>query len=504
MNQTLTIYYTSDTHGNLFPDGGNLKRGSMMQCFHEFQKDENTLVLDGGDTIQGSPLIRFLREKGTFCQVIPESFNRAGLDYFTLGNHDFNYGYEEMEGFLNAMNATCVAANVRDLKGSLPLQDFVVHTLGNGIRVGICGIVTDCVNLWESEENMEYLAVDDAFEAAKRTLEAMKDQADVTICIYHGGFECDLDTGKRLMEGKENVGYRICRELDFDLLLTAHQHMETPGRDLFGTYTLQVPANAMKYAKVELTNCDGRWEIASSLCVPKEGVSQAQMEGFLEVQKEQEEWQKQVIGTLSQPIPPRELLERAVNGSELADFGNMVQLYESGADIACFGLSNDSVGLEREVELGSILRAFPFPNKLVVLEVSEAVLKQALERCASYFDLQDGKLVISERFTRPKEEHYNYDFYAGLTYKADISRPVGQRVTEILVHGEPLNGRTCRLAMSDYRATGTGGYEVFRTCPMVKVCPGDMQQSVISYLKEHPNAKVTERKKSLIMECNCL
>ena len=129
MNQTLTIYYTSDTHGNLFPNKKDPKRGGMMQCFHEFQKDENTLVLDGGDTIQGSPLIRFLREKGTFCQVIPESFNRAGLDYFTLGNHDFNYGYEEMEAFLNAMNGSCVAANVRDLAGRLPIRDFAIHTM---------------------------------------------------------------------------------------------------------------------------------------------------------------------------------------------------------------------------------------------------------------------------------------------------------------------------------------------------------------------------------------
>lgn len=503
MNQTLTIYYTSDTHGNLFPNKKDPKRGGMMQCFHEFQKDENTLVLDGGDTIQGSPLIRFLREKGTFCQVIPESFNRAGLDYFTLGNHDFNYGYEEMEAFLNAMNGSCVAANVRDLAGRLPIRDFVIHTMENGLRVGICGIVTDCVNLWESKENMEHLAVDDAFEAAKRTLEIMKPQADVTICIYHGGFESDLDTGKRLMEGNENVGYRICQELDFDLLLTAHQHMETPGRDLFGTYTLQVPANAAKYARVELVKNDGRWQISSDLCVPGEDVDQEQLAYFGEVQKEQDAWQKQIIGTLSAPIPPRELLERAANGSELADFGNMVQLYESGADIACFGLSNDSVGLGTEVELGDVLRAFPFPNKLVVLEVDEAVLKQVLERCASYFDLQDGELVISERFTKPKEEHYNYDFYAGLTYKADISRPVGDRVTEILVHGKPLNGRTCRLAMSDYRATGTGGYEVFRSCPMVSVCPGDMQQSVISYLKEHPNVQVTKRQKSVMLESNC-
>lgn len=500
MNQTLTIYYTSDTHGNLFPNEGNPGRGSMMQCFQEFQKDENTLVLDGGDTIQGSPLIRFLREKKMFAQVIPEAFNQAGLDYFSLGNHDFNYGYEEMESFLTAMKGTCLAANVRDKKGRLPIRPYVIHTLGNGLRVGICGIVTDCVNLWESRENMEYLAVEDAFLAARSSLEAMKGQADLTICIYHGGFESDLDTGKRLMEGNENVGYRICQELNFDLLLTAHQHMEVPGRDLFGTYTLQVPANCSKYAMVELTRKEEGWETASWLRIPDEAVNEDLMERFGSVRMEQQAWQEQIVGALSEPIPARGLLERAMNGSELADFGNRVQLWETGADISCFGLSNDCLGLEKQVTLGSVLRAFPFPNKLVVLEVDEGILKQALERCASYFDLSDGQVVISERFTRPKEEHYNYDFYAGLTYTADLSRPVGERVKDILVHGRPLNGKTCRLAMSDYRATGTGGYEIFRTCRMVKICPGDMQQSVISYLARYSEVRVTEREKSVTLE----
>ena len=60
----------------------------------------------------------------------------------------------------------------------------------------------------------------------------MKDKVDVSVCVYHGGFECDIDTGKIVETSGENVGTKICDELDFDVLLTGHQHIGIKGRYL--------------------------------------------------------------------------------------------------------------------------------------------------------------------------------------------------------------------------------------------------------------------------------
>lgn len=490
MKRDFKLYYTSDTHGAIFPSMEN--PSGLMQCIAQFKKDGNTLILDGGDTIQGSPLSKYLWEFDRFEEVIPYVFNTAGYDCFIPGNHDFNYGYLGLSSYINSMNASCLAANLVDETGRLPVRPYQVFTLENGLRIGICGIVTDCVNLWESKENMTHLAVTDAFTAAKQSYEAMAKNCDFSICIYHGGFECDLDTGNTLCEGNENIGYRICKELNFDLLLTAHQHMQVEGRSLYGTYTLQVPANAAKYAKVEIAEENGTFMIHSELLKPEQDYDKELFTHLLPVKEKVDQWLSTKVGTLKEAIAPVGLLERAVNGSKLADFCNLIQLNETNADISCTGLSNAVLGLNSTVSLNELLKAFPFANATVVLEVNDEILKKALERCASYFDLIDGEIDISERFTKPKEEHYNYDYYAGVSYKIDLTKPVGSRVSDIIVNGEPLSNRTYRLAMSNYRATGTGGYEFFQKCKVCYVSKNDIQQTMIAYLKDHPELEVPD------------
>lgn len=73
-----------------------------------------------------------------------------------------------------------------------------------------------------------------------------------------------------------------------------------------------------------------------------------------------------------------------------------------------------------------IVTNYIYPNTLAVLKVTGAELKSALERSASYFDLNDSEeIVVSREFLEPKVEHYNYDIYSGIDYTIDISKPKG-------------------------------------------------------------------------------
>ncbi|MEG0326006.1 MAG: bifunctional UDP-sugar hydrolase/5'-nucleotidase [Cellulosilyticaceae bacterium] len=497
MKKTLKMYYTSDTHGYLFPTdyvSKEEKNMGVLSCISEFEKDGNTLVLDGGDTVQGSAFSKYMWEKQSTGCTIAEVFNSAPYDYITLGNHDFNYDYKGLERYLHTLSAQCLAANVVDHTNQLGIKPYVIHELANGLKVGLVGIVTDYVNLWEKPVHLEHFTVEDTYEAAKKTLEEIKGLCDITVCIYHGGFECNLETGERLAEGNENVGYRICKELDYDILLTAHQHMPVEGRMLYGTYTLQLPANAQKYGYIEVeVLSDGKLKITSECIIPQMIDVATVSKEWTKMQEEVEVWLDKKLGSFTEEIPALTKIELAVNGSRLADFCNQLQLEHTGADFSCISLGNNPIGFNREVTTRDVMAAYQFPNTIKVLEVDESILRKALERCAEYFTLEDGEMTISDCFLSPKVEHYNYDFFAGLSYTFDLTKPVGQRVVEIKKDGKPLEDGKYTLAMSDYRATGTGGYECYQECKLVKEYGVDIQELAIEYIKSHGEVQIMDK-----------
>ena len=163
MERTFKIIYTSDTHGHIFPvnyAAGCGESSGLLNLAAQIDKNGNTLVLDGGDSLQGTPLVQYyLAHADEFPHhPVAEAFNAMGCDYFTLGNHDFNFGYDALRAYLCAMDGVCLCANVQDLGGALPLLPETVHTLKNGLRIGITGIVTDYVNVWEQPQNLKSCA----------------------------------------------------------------------------------------------------------------------------------------------------------------------------------------------------------------------------------------------------------------------------------------------------------------------------------------------------------
>lgn len=515
MENFLEIIFTSDIHGHIFPvdyPSGGTEQSGLLNMAHQIKKRKNALVLDGGDSLQGTPLSQYYISHRDFYPFHPvaEAFNALGCDYYTLGNHDFNFGYETLKDYLGAMQAKCLCANVKDLGGELGIEKTAVHVMENGLRIGITGVVTDYVNVWEQPQNLAQLQITDAFEAAKQACEELRPQCDFCICIYHGGYEEDLGTGRLLTAGGENIACRIARELKFDLLLTGHQHMMTDGQWLYGTYTLQPPANAGYFARIEADRVPdiqraetekygaaAGWKITSAWEKTADLHDVQPYEKLLPLEQDTQRWLDEPIGFLCKAIAPEDKLMAALYGSELANLFNMVQLVETGADFSCTSLGNIPVGLEREVTMRAVCGAYLFANTLVVLEVDCEVIRTALERCASYFTLKDGMPQISEEFLKPKIEHYNYDFYAGLDYQFDLERPVGQRVVKLTkADGTELGTGKYKLVTSNYRATGTGGYEVLAKCPVLWRGDAEMPELVARYIHTHSPLSVPAAKRN--------
>jgi len=488
----MTIWFTSDTHGYLydtdFASREPREQGLLGFCF---PKDEDTLVIDGGDTVQGSPLTYYCRVSGE-ALPIAGAMNDLGYDYVTLGNHDFNCGPEYLEKYLNELDARCLCANVADAEGTLPVAPWAVHILGNGTRVGLVGIVTDWVNRWEKPENLVRLSVTDSLSAARRAVEALKAQGvDVLVGIYHGGLEKDPDTGRLLTETDENIGCRLCEELPFDLLLTGHQHIAMVGKQWHGTHIVQTPCNATHAVKVTL---DERGEFRSELVPARSGGTMNEAQAAL--RERLETWLDTPIGTLSRPIWPGDKLEMAMNGSPIADLFNAVQLWASGAEVSCAALPNELRGFDSSVTVRDVVSSYIYSNTLVVLEVTGRVLREALERCATYFDVApDGSVAIARPFLEPKEAHFNYDFFSGIDYAFDLTKPVGRRVARLERHGAPV-GEADRLTlvMCNYRATGAGDFDMYLKCPRLREIQTEVSELIIDYIREKRVVEIPEGK----------
>ncbi len=481
MKPKLTIYYTSDTHGYLYPtDFCDLQPHPMGLLSMRFPKDGNTLVIDGGDSIQGSPLTYYCHIRGMDAPVA-EAMNARGYDYVVPGNHDFNYGPENLSRFLQALDARCLCANVRDEQGRLPILPGTVHTLENGLRVGLVGIVTDWINRWEKKENLVGLTVSDPLEAAREAIAALPPH-DVLIGIYHGGIEKDLQTGRLLSGTDENIACRLCEELPFDLLLTGHQHIAMADREWHGTHLAQTPCNATQYIRVTM---DEGKRFHSELCSVSDHAALSTKEEAL--LQDLNAWLDHPAGHLDRPIWPEDHLKMAMNGTSIADFFNLVQLDASGADISCAALANSVRGFDSNVTVRDVVSSYVYNNTLKVLEIRGSVLRRALEQCASYFQTDKrGRVTIHPHFLEPKEAHYNYDYFAGIEYTFDLNRPAGQRVVRMDRAGKPIREEErMTLCMCDYRATGAGDFDFYTECPCVREIQTGISELILDYLYSH-------------------
>ncbi len=508
----LKIYFTSDTHGRVLPvdyTTGSKKNCGLLNIAAEIDKDGDTLVLDGGDSLQGTPFVQYYLEHRSEFDIHPVAagFNAMHLDAYTLGNHDFNFGYEAIRDYSRAMKADLVAANVEDEEGELSIKKWVIRTLSNGLRVGITGAVTDHVNVWEKKEHLTKLRVTEPIAAVSEAYEKMRDLCDVSICIYHGGYEENLENGQSLSSSTENVACRMAKTCHFDILLTGHQHMAVDGVNLYGSWSVQPPANAEQYIRLQADipdadDADPKKSFSSELITTGDQTDEAALAPLLILNERAEAWLNEPIGSFEEAIEPEDKLSIGLHGSKVAAFFNQVQLESADAEISCVGLANQSLGFPKEVSIRDVYAAYMFANVAVVKEITGEVLREALERCAAFLDLdENGQPYIGDTFMKPKVELYNYDVYAGLDYAFDLRQPHGQRVVRLkhLDGRDILPDEKLRLITSDYRATGTGGYEMIGKCPVVYAGADNVQDLIIDYIRSHHPVKLAENVKFAVL-----
>ena len=203
----MRVIYTSDLHSYLFPTDycsvGERNIG-YYRIIESYKKDEDTVVIDCGDNLQGSVLSKYVMDKKLFHPFPQAKALKEGrVDFLVPGNHDFNYGYDIFKEFFSQTGGKILASNLVDTSGGLDIIPHAVVKDSTGLRVGFTGVITDWVNVWEKSDNLGPMVVTDSRDAAERELVWLKENSDVSVLIYHGGYECDLDRSEERRVGKE-------------------------------------------------------------------------------------------------------------------------------------------------------------------------------------------------------------------------------------------------------------------------------------------------------------
>lgn len=494
----ISILVTSDVHGYIMPTDFSgetnlpLGLGKLATAIEEERNENPVLLIENGDFIQGSPLTYFEQsfKKGKENSVIRLA-NALHYDLAVFGNHEFNFGLPVLNKVVEESNYPWLAANIKRENGEYFTKPFIIKEI-DGVNIAIVGVTTQFVPIWEAADNIEGLVFEDAFEAAKREVEWLQanHQIDVMIIAYHGGFECDLETGAVLESTRENVGYQICQEIDgVDAVITGHQHREI-AQHLFGKAIVQPGSKGVSLGKIELIfNDSGKLEKAEPSLIYMEDVhvNETIKDMIAPIYAETENWLDQSIGTVEGDMLISSPFTARLEGHPYVDFINRVQNEVGGTSISCMAVFNDVCrGFNPNVTMRDIVTNYIFPNTLKVLQVKGRYIIEALEQSATYFTLVDGVPVVSDAFMIPKAQPFNYDLWSGIDYTIDLRKPERSRVVEVLYNGMPLQlDETYDVVMNNYRATGAGNFEYFRDCPVVKDIQTDMTELIADYFVKH-------------------
>lgn len=217
----LMILHTNDTHSCIMPlntsltdtmlagRGGFLRRVAMIK--EERKKHPDLLLFDSGDFSQGSPYYTLF--KG---DVEIGLMNEMGYDASTVGNHEFDFGLENMAHIFKKAKFPILCANY-DFTGT-PLEGIVKpYTIikRNGVKIGVFGIdpEMDGLVIHKNYEGVKYL---DPVSSAEKIASLLKNKlkCDVVICISHLGWGLKGMDDQRMIAGSRNI----------DLVLGGHSH----------------------------------------------------------------------------------------------------------------------------------------------------------------------------------------------------------------------------------------------------------------------------------------
>jgi 2',3'-cyclic-nucleotide 2'-phosphodiesterase/3'-nucleotidase len=495
----ITLLATTDLHGNIYPydyyqakpvPRGLAKIATLIAAARS--ENPNSLLIDCGDTIQGTPL-EYVHQtqvrNGQTERADPMmlSMNLLGYDAMVLGNHEFNYGLKNLVRARETAKFPWISANTIVARDAAvkPFEPFLVKTV-SGVRVGIVGITTPLIPQWELAENYRGLRWRAGVEATREAVGELKAKhhPDIVIVAGHTGLDRELATGTvRPEDSEENMIYEIALQVHgIDGIVFGHTHQELPEFRV-GDVLLMQPKNwgiSLGRMDFELDGEPGAWKITSkhSRVIPVTPTTQVD-ERVIELARAYHDNAEAYLNTpvANAPVEMNGRMAR-VEDTPLLEAIQEVQLFYAKADISFASIFNTHLVIPKgPVTVRQIAALYIYDNDLYAIEGTGKMVRDALENAARYFKTGGG--------LNPRVIGFNYDIAKGVEYEIDLTQPEGHRISNLKWHGAALrDDQKLRLAVNSYRAGGSAGYTMFKGAKIVWRSPREIRDLMVEYYTE--------------------
>jgi 5'-nucleotidase/UDP-sugar diphosphatase len=415
--------------------GGLAKVAAVFAA--ERKSGKHIVTVHAGDAI--SPSLMSGLDRGAH---MIDLLNGLGLDVFVPGNHEYDFGPDVFIKRMAEATFPIFAANLADAAGK-PLPgiagDYVYET--DGVKFGIIGLTAEDSVTRSSPGNLRFSPSLDV--ALDRAAKLRKAGADLIVLVAHA---------------PRHVDEALRRESGADLILSGDDHdllLGYDGRNAF----LEAMQDGYYVGAIDLEitveEKDGkrrlRWwpnfRLIDTAAVAPDPAMAARVAVYEKLLSKELD---QPLATLAAEMDSRNVM---VRGGEAA-IGNLF------ADAVRERLAADAALLNGggfrgkklyqapgTITRRDVLAELPFGNKAYLLAITGRDLKAALEQ----------GLARAENLTGA------FPQVSGMTIRADLSKPVGQRLVRLEVAGKPVEeARTYRLATNDFLARGGDGYDALK------------------------------------------
>lgn len=492
----LVIYQTSDLHGFVYPTNyvidqplGILKLGTFI--LNDEKNYDAVLKIDCGDLIQGSALTHYLSKQKLITNPIVELLKDINYDAYVLGNHEFNYGLDYLKVAYSSVSNKIINSNIIGLPfDSKPYKIFDI----NGFKIGCIGFTTSFIPNWEQEKNIRNLKFLDPVKVYGEYENELKEKSDMIIVCYHGGFEKSLD-GKNIPTEKltkENQASELLEKYDsIDVVLSGHQHRSFI-TNINGVICSQPMNNGKNLTRIVIDTktkkCNYELIDVSKL---NDEINKDLESKFTRINKDLKIYLDKEIGHFKKDIILDDMFSARLKGHPFINFLHEIQLDASCADFSALSLFDSAIGFKKKVSIKDVLINYPYPNTLKVLRVKGIKIKEAIEKSATYFVLENNEVKINEEFLVPKVQNYNYDTFAGLTYEIDLNENFGSRITSMKKNGKKIDlNKYYTIVLNNYRATNTAIYPAYENAEVVKEINTDMSELIMDYFQRNNEVDV--------------